>query len=150
MIVFKRLLQGFSLIEILISLVIISIVAFFGIQGFSDFFEHSKQRVYMRQLYHDLKWARVEAIVLNTPVTLQANHDWCSGWEISSTSQVLKHRDGIKNCKILFSGSLSATSFQFIPDGSSNYQNGHFYFYEQEKVTMKIIINQTGRVRWVS
>ncbi|MES2203659.1 MAG: GspH/FimT family protein [Pseudomonadota bacterium] len=102
----------------------------------------------MRQLYHDLKWARVEAIVLNTRITLASNSSWCAGWEISSASQVLKHRDGIENCKITFSGSLSATSFQFIADGSSNYQSGHFYFYDQEKVTMKIIINPVGRVRW--
>ena len=148
MIVFKRLSQGFSLIEILISLTIVSIVALFSVQGISEFFDHRKQRVFMQQLYHDLKWARVEAIVLNTPVTLQANQDWCMGWEMSSTSQVLKHRDGIKNCKIIFSGSLSATTFQFIPNGSSNYQNGHFYFYEQGKVTMKIVINPVGRVRW--
>ena len=150
MIVFKRISQGFSLIEILVSLVIVSIIALFSVQGFSDFFEHRKQRIYMQQLYHDLKWARVEAIVLNTPVTIQPNQDWCAGWEMSSTSQVLKHRNGIKNCKITFSGSLKAPYFQFVPDGSSNYQNGHFYFYDQEKVMMQIIINQMGRVRWIS
>lgn len=151
MIIFKRLSQGFSLLEILISLVIVSIIALFSIQGISDFFEHRKQRVYMQQLYHDLKWARAEAVALNTLVMLQANQDWCAGWEMRSNSQVLKHREGIKNyCKIIFSGSLSATSFQFAPDGSSNYQNGHFYFYDHEKVTMKIIVNQLGRVRWES
>lgn len=139
---------GFSLIEILISLVIISIIMLFSVEGMSTFFEHRKQRVYMQQLYHDLKWARAEAIALNMPITLQANQDWCSGWTMSSAAQVLKHHDGINNCNIIFSGSLGASSFQFIPDGTSNYQNGHFYFYDQEKVTMKIIINPVGRVRW--
>lgn len=150
MIILKPLSSGFSLIEILVSLVIVSIIAAFSIQGISNFFEHRQQRIYMQQLYHDLKWARVEAIVLNTPITVQPNHDWCAGWSIGSTSQVLKQRDGIQHCKIIFSGSLGTENFQFVPNGSSNYQNGHFYFYHQEKVTMQIIINQTGRVRWDS
>ena len=157
MIVFIRLSRGFSLIEILISLAIVSIVALFSIQGISSFFEHRKQRVYMQQLYHDLKWARVEAIVLNVPVAIQPNKDWCMGWVIfknnemqglTSASQILKNHDGIKNCKITFSGSLGFSYFQFIPDGTSDYQNGSFSFYDQEKVTMKIIVNQVGRVRW--
>lgn len=150
MLIQKRFSSGFSLIEILISLSIASIVALFSIQGISDYFEHRKQRIFMQQLYHDLKWARVEAVALNAPVRLQANQDWCAGWEMISNTQVLKHREGIKNCKIEFSGSLGATSFQFMPDSTSNYQNGHFYFYDHEKVTMQIIINQIGRVRWES
>ena len=150
MIVFKRLSPGFSLLEILISLAIVSIIVLFSVQGFADFFEHRKQRVYMQQLYHDLKWSRVEAIVLNTPVTIQANQDWCAGWEITTAAKTLKHHEGIKNCKLIFSGSLGLSSFQFLPEGTSNYQTGHFYFYDHEKVTMQIIVNQTGRVRWVS
>lgn len=159
MIVFKRTEHGFSLIEMVAALFIAGIITLFSAQGFSDYFQHRKQRLLMQQLYHDLKWARVEAIVLNMPVAIQPNKEWCAGWTIFknnddkgllSASQLLKVRDGMKNCNITFSGSLGFSYFQFLPEGTSNYQNGHFYFYDHEKVTMQIIINQTGRVRWVS
>lgn len=151
MIILKHISKGFSLIEVLVSLLIVSVIALFSVQGISEFFEDRKQRVYMQQLYHDLKWARAEAVVLNTSVLVQANrNDWCLGWELISNSHILKHRDGMKNCKIIFSGSLDIPSFQFMADGSSNYQSGSFCFYDDKKMTMKIIINQVGRVRWES
>lgn len=165
MIISKRFLRGFSLIEILISLVIIGIVILFSIQVFSDYFTHRKQYLYMQQLYHDLKFSRVEAIVLDVPVVIQAYNseqnsvstNWCDGWVIYRNSnqqavpqaaQIVKIHAGMKNCDIVFSGSLAFPYFQFFPNGSSDYQNGSFSFYDQSKVTMKIIINQVGRVRW--
>ena len=158
---------GFSLIEILITLFIIAIIVGFSTQLFSTYFGHRKQYLYMQQLYHDLKFARVEAIVLDVPVAIQAynsqensiSDNWCDGWvlyknsdkkDLQQTSQILKQHAGIKNCNIIFSGSLCASYFQFSPNGSSDYQNGSFSFYDGTQVTMKITVNQIGRVRWVS
>jgi prepilin-type N-terminal cleavage/methylation domain-containing protein len=158
--IYSRTERGFSLIEILITLVIMAVIAGFSVEGISSYFQQREQRVFMQQLYHDLKWTRVEAIVLGVPVAIQAKDvDWCGGWIIfknsektgfTAESQLLKTREGIKNCKIVFSSSLKFSYFQFFPEGSSNYQAGHFYFYNQSNLTMKIIINQIGRVSWVS
>lgn len=159
MIFFRSQQRGFSLIEFGVVIVIISIITLLSAQGFSDFFEQQKQRLFMQQLYHDLKWARVEAIVLDMPVTIQPNEEWCAGWTIFknndkqgliSSSQILKIHDGMKNCQITFSSSLKLAYFQFSPEGRSDYQNATFRFYDQTKVMMEIIVNQTGRVRWMS
>ena len=155
---------GFSLIELMIALAIIFILALFSVQGFSNFFEHRKKRLYMQQLYHDLKWARVEAIVLNIPVTIQPYNNqldiitntWCDGWVIfknsdniglETTAQVLKIHSGLQDCHITFSSFPERAYFQFLPEGTSDYQNGTFRFYDQSNVSMEIIVNQTGRVR---
>ncbi len=158
---------GFSLLELVVTFVIILITALFSVQGFADFFEHRKQRIFMQQLYHDLKWARVEAIVLNVPVAMQPYNDqlnvitttWCDGWVIFKNSdnnglkksaQILKTHSGLQDCHITFSSFPELVYFQFLPEGASDYQNGTFRFYDQSKVSMEIIVNQTGRVRWVS
>ena len=155
---------GISLIEILIALFIGSIIIFFSVNSIADYFTHRKQDVYMQQLYHDLKWARTEAVALNIPVAIQPYHDdkvatdWCQGWAVyknpqgnglQDSTQILKIRAASESaCHIVFSSSLGFDSFQFQPQGNSNYQNGHFYFYNGEKLIKKIIINQVGRVRW--
>lgn len=167
MITYKYRQAGFSLIELMITLAIVLIVALFSVQEFSNFFEHRKQRIFMQQLYHDLKWARVEAIVLSIPVTIQPYNDqldiitntWCDGWIIfknadnnglEKAAQILKRHSGLQDCHITFSSFPELAYFQFSPEGSSDYQNGTFRFYDQSNVSMEIIVNQTGRVRWNS
>lgn len=158
--------QGFSLLEILVALLIGGIIVLFSVNSIADYFAHRKQYVYMQQLYHDIKWARTEAVALNIPVVIQPYDsvvnavatDWCQGWAVYKNSQetglqdsaqILKiHEASQAACRIVFSSSLGFNYFQFQPQGNSNYQNGHFYFYDGEEVTMQIIINQVGRIRW--
>ena len=149
MIIFKRKLQGISLIEIVIALVMSVIVVLWGAQGMTTYFQQRKQYVFMQQLYHDLKWARLEAIVLQDLVTVQAHQDWCHGWDIvRSTHQVLKIRTGLQDCQIIFSSFPQLAYFQFSPEGASYYQNATFTFYVKQQASMQIVINQAGRVRW--
>lgn len=151
MIIFKRKPYGFSVIEILITFVIASGMVLLSVQGISRYFQQRQQYVFMQQLYHDLKWARVEAIVLNEKVTVQPKQDWCAGWEIlRANSRILKTHPGLKNCQIVFSSFPELMYFQFTPQGTSGYQNATFTFYDQSTISMQIVINQAGRVRWVS
>lgn len=167
MIVFKRAEYGFSLIELLVVLLIIGIMMLFSIQGISGFFQHRKQRLLMQQLYHDLKWTRIEAIALDMPVAIQPynslknsiTNNWCDGWVIfknpekqglTNAAQQLKIRAGALDCGITFSSFPELPYFQFLPEGISDYQNGTFRFYDQSQVMMEIVINQAGRVRWDS
>lgn len=162
-----RLIKGLSLLEILISLIIGSIIIILSASSIAHYFDHRKHYIYMQQLYHDLKWARMEAVALNIPVAIQpydsatnsVETDWCDGWAVYKNphkknlldaAQIVKIHDGIKDCSITFSSSLSYAYFQFLPQGMTDYQDGSFSFYENSVVTMRIIINQTGRVRWVS
>lgn len=167
MIVFKRAEYGFSLIELLVVLLLVSIILLLSVEGVSSFFQHRKQRLLMQQLYHDLKWTRIEAIALDMPVAIQPynslNHrvtdNWCHGWAVfknpekqgfTQSSQLLKVHAGSPDCGITFSSFPELPYFQFLPEGISDYQNGTFRFYDQSQVTMEIVVNQAGRVRWDS
>lgn len=145
----KRKLNAFSLIEILISLLMISLIAFFSVKGISDYFEARNQSIFMKKLYDDLKWARIEAIILHEKVRVQPNLNWCDGWRIITESgSVLKVHSGMKGAEILFSSFPDLQYMQFSPQGSSDYQNATFTLINSYHDSMEIIVNQAGRVRW--
>ncbi len=149
---FKRKPYGFSLLEIIITLSIAAVIILFSVGEISRYFEQRKQHIFMEQLYHDVKWSRIEAILLDQKVRIEPHGDWCAGWDvIHSETTIIKTHAGIDDCKIIFSGFPASRSyFQFSPSGSSDYQNATFEFYDASKLTSKIVINQAGRVSWVS
>ncbi|MCD8525557.1 MAG: GspH/FimT family protein [Gammaproteobacteria bacterium] len=142
--------DGFSLIDVLVTIVLISIILWTSTTGIVTYFSHRKQYLFMQQLYHDLKWARIESIVLSQSIRVASDGDWCHGWVVDDqeTQHIFKRHEGIENCRIDFSSFPSLTYFQFSPRGRSDEQNATFTFFDQNQKIMRIIINKAGRVRW--
>lgn len=148
------------------TLLMSSSILWLSVSGIQHYFAHRQRYLYMQQLYHDLKWARMEAIALNIPVAIQAydaqknsvTSDWCRGWvifknpnktSVVATASMLKINPGRTDCMLIFSTTVHAVYFQFLPQSQIDYQDGSFVFYEHAVATMKIVINQRGRAYWV-
>lgn len=168
--------KGFSLIELFFSLMIISIVIIFSIMGLQEYQKKREIKLYAKALYHDLKWARIEAVLLNQPVKIMPNNNqWCDGWLLFLDSKnksenknanynfsenILKQQAGLSHCKIKFSSFPARQYFRFLPEGISDYQNGSYYFYSNTNASAstginsgaellsKVIVSQMGRVRF--
>ncbi len=86
-----RLSSGYSLYELLVTVVIISAVLTLGIPSFSDVLARQRQRVELNALFHAIHLAKKESIVRNRVVTICASRDleqcesttnWSNGWLI--------------------------------------------------------------------
>lgn len=165
---FHKKTKAFSLIEVLVVLVIIGLMTTFSIIGLQQYQKTRELKLYAKALYHDLKWARIESILLNQPVEISpANHNWCDGWIVAKDgsnnkddeleNKLLKQQAGLANCKIKFSSFPRKNIFRFLPEGITDYQNGSYYFYsnatnnngnQPNKLLAKIVVSQMGRVRF--
>ena len=154
--------KGFSLIEILCALVVVGLVATFSISGLQQFQKKRQIKLYAKALYHDLKWARIESVLLNQPIKVMPNDaDWCHGWVVviddqssnADSIEHLKEQNGVSDCRVRFSSFPSKNYFRFLPEGVSDYQNGSYYFYrntsaDSNRLVAKVVISQVGRVRF--
>lgn len=160
--------KAFSLIEVLVVLVIVGLISTFSIAGLQQYQKTRELKLYAKALYHDLKWARIESILLNQPVEISpANNNWCDGWIVAKDTsnnkdsepenKLLKQQAGLVNCKIKFSSFPRKNVFRFLPEGITDYQNGSYYFYSSDnnshstqpnKLLAKIVVSQIGRVRF--
>jgi len=149
-VLYKQKKHGFSLIDVLVTIALISIVSWISTQTIVTYFSHRKQYLFMQELYHDLKWARIESIVLSQYIRVVSDGNWCHGWVVDNpqTQHIFKQYQGIDKCRIDFSSFPSLTYFQFSPRGRSDEQNATFTFYDDDKKVVDIIINKAGRVRW--
>jgi len=73
--------SGFTLMELLVTIAIVSIVASVAVPNFRDMVDKGNVAGATDQLYQNLTYARSEAIKLNSPVTLSftESSSWCSG-----------------------------------------------------------------------
>ena len=105
--------RGFTLYELLLTLLLLSILASLGLPSFEAMLARSRQSVEINALFHAFHQARKESVMRRRTVTLcpsedghscAANADWSSGWIMSQdpdSSQVdadasilLSHRVG--------------------------------------------------------
>lgn len=76
--------NGFSLIEALVTLAIVSILLSYGIPNLRDFVLRQSMTTKANDMLVDFAFARSEAINGGTPVSIVANPTWSEGWQIVS------------------------------------------------------------------
>lgn len=74
--------RGFTLFELLITLVIISLLMTVGIPSFSAQLKSSKLDATAQALFDAVAFTRSQAVFGNTRVTLRNNDSWENGWKI--------------------------------------------------------------------
>jgi type IV fimbrial biogenesis protein FimT len=74
---------GFGLVQLVVGMVLVVIVASLAVPGFSQLIENQRREDAARQLASAIRSARVEAILRNKVVRVQAlDNDWSRGWHI--------------------------------------------------------------------
>ncbi len=154
--------QGYSLLELLITLSISSILLTTGIPAFSDLIDTLQSKSDTQQLTVAIHLTRQQAVTHKQTTTLcphQSNNecstDWASGLMIFSDNNSNGKRDTTEAViRVLpeFKGTLRWASFgsnnylRYTPNGFTLNQNGSFHYCtESSKHNRRITINRAGR-----
>jgi len=151
---------GFSMIELLVVLAMLSILAATGMPNLKELWQRLQAEHFMRQLSQHLAYARVQAITLQDPVQLCPRQGLiCSAdW---NSAPIQLHQRGIKNWQDVLLRELkhpvsshrlfyNRPSLQFRNDGSLDLlESGTFIYCSKEPYHwhFRLSISQAGRSR---
>lgn len=106
--------RGFTLIEILMTIVIVAIFLGIAVPSFVSFTASQRVKTASFDLYAALTFARSEALKRRQSVTLApaSGSDWATGWTVKVGTTTLRQQDALSG--VTLSG---ATSVAYRPDG---------------------------------
>lgn len=114
-----RPMAGFTVIELLITIVIAGILATIAIPSFSGLMAEQRAKSVATDLVIALTKARSEAVKRNADVTLTANAGgWGKGWQISTASSDILDNHGAVPTTIAISAAFTGTGPSVIYQGS--------------------------------
>ncbi len=118
---FKRLSQGFTMIELMVALAIAGILVSYGLPAYSRFAQRQSLSTETNNLLSDLNFARNLAIDKGTNVSLVSNNgsDWEDGWIITQdlptnpvTTQTVRIKQQVSgNITITENGGLDRVTY---------------------------------------
>lgn len=118
---FARAAKGFTLIELVVVIAILSIAITIAIPSFVYVTKNNQVQEISSEIYNTLAYARSEAITRNTTITVKAGSDENTGWletiTISTPSETLRKIERKTSLNQLTSSS-SSTSIDFKPSGT--------------------------------
>ena len=80
--------RGFSLVEIMITLLLLALIINFGVPAMNSFLERNRLKSAAEEIYNQIKYARSESIKQSRPLYLKFSADGSTAWSlgISNTS----------------------------------------------------------------
>ncbi|MGF1548026.1 MAG: GspH/FimT family pseudopilin [Thiotrichales bacterium] len=111
--------RGFSLTELMITLVVLAVVTGIGVPSLRQMIEANRADTYATQLLGSLKLARSEAMKRGAPITICASangetcgDDWARGWVVRDEDNEVLDRTLIGEGKLMVSaGSVVELEF---------------------------------------
>lgn len=150
--------KGFSLLELLITLCILSILSFASIYYYQQNNHKTQLALYLNQFYSDLTYAKEQALTKKHPVHIcPIHHQWENGYQLFVKAE---HPNAHSRIPILLTRTppypnslhiqahfgLNQACVYFNAAGESLF-NGHIiYVLENTKIYGKIILTQTGKM----
>ena len=105
-----RFIKGFTLVELMVTVVVLAIVSTIGIPSLIGLVERNRTTSVANEVLGAIQFARNEAVRLNTTASICANTDcdtadWTSGWIVMRSGETV--RVGSENSSVTISGPLS-------------------------------------------
>jgi type IV fimbrial biogenesis protein FimT len=123
----RKYLQGLTLIELMIGVLIVSIIVGLGVPAFDDLIQRSRSTSEYNRFVGDIVFARSEAVKRRAAVTLCASTDetncagtdWDGGWlvRIPGGGDILRVGSPTNGVDIVASGFANNGSISFAGDG---------------------------------
>lgn len=145
--------QGFTLIELMVTLLVLGVVATIAIPAFGNMIEKSRQEALKDEIENILHNARAQAVLQRRTIEICGSEDgatcsanWTDGWLVRTTrGQVLQltqlpHHDELN--WVGFSDSI-----RFLDNGASPSSNGRFYQCSGEQIAWQVVVSRQGRIR---
>jgi len=160
--------KAYTLIELLITLSIISILLGYALPAFSNLLDKSNVDANSQRLVQVLQLARTTAITNNRKVTLcptetgnNCSSDWSKGYvaftdlngdrEINEQDEILFQFISIdQKTSLSWKAFGHKKSLQWLQTGITNHQNGSFElcYDNKEKLARGLFITKAGRIRF--
>lgn len=111
--------RGFTIIELMITAVIVAILAAIGVPSFNNLILSTRIKNGASDIYGALIFARSEAIKRGANVTITpTSSSWINGWQVAVGSTVLRNQDALSKLKIdCPSGTTCAQTLTYRRDG---------------------------------
>lgn len=157
---------GFTLVELLITIILVSIITSLAIPSFSDFIQKSQRHASVTQMISLINLARNTAIMEQQTITLcpldeqnQCAHNWngdITAFRDSNADKALSSMEEIIRVNPPSPGGRweantgSRPYFRFTPTGIANYAIGNMIWCPRSgdmTSSAQVIINMGGRVR---
>lgn len=158
---------GFSLIELMATMVVVSILLALGLSMLSHYMEQTRADVRITQLYNTLLFAHHAALSANQDVIVcpTSNKETCSGsWsgelmvfidsnhnqQVDNEGRILRILVPNTAGTVTWQGFGSSKYLVFVPYGLTSQQNGSFIYCSpshQKSLSRGIIVNKSGRAR---
>ena len=150
--------SGLTLVELVITLALISIVASIVIPELNQFLVNNRNQAAMHELHATLQHARSQAVsrkqtleLCPSPDGKTCSTDWTHPWllRVRSSGKLLSHSTAFSGSRELRWAGFS-NSIRFYNIGISPISNGRFFICEDKMISQQLIINKQGRIRWGS
>lgn len=153
--------NGFSLFELLLTMAIVCSMLLLAAPSYQWLSIKTREQTLGRALWQAIHLARSEAMMRGFSMTLCHSIDqktcsgsWSDGFLVNDGQRTFfsYHNDALRGVLHWRSFPQSKEDLQFSPSGFLYAENGSFWFchYQAVRPSWAIVINQSGRARWIS
>ena len=147
--------QGFTLIELMITLAILAIVITMAVPAMGKLIATNRQQALLAQVYDAIQRARSTAVLHRQTIVLcgttdatTCSSDWAAGWltRTEATGEILNITLLPAADELRWNG-FGDKRIRFHGNGTSPLSTGRFYQCHDQRIAWQLILSRQGRLR---
>ncbi|CAM5260906.1 Type II secretion system protein H OS=Stutzerimonas stutzeri OX=316 GN=CXK92_09595 PE=3 SV=1 [Stutzerimonas stutzeri] len=147
--------QGYTLIELLITLSILTIAISMAVPAMADLIARNRQQALLNQVQDAIQKARAKAVLHRQTIVLCGTVDtgscsgsWANGWMTrTETSDKILDVTQLASAEELRWSGFGDQRIRFYDNGTSPHSNGRFYQCYKQRIAWQLILSRQGRLR---